>query len=474
MKTIKQIFFTDLKNLVKNLFALIIAVGVCFLPALYAWFNIYSNWDPYGNTGQLQLAAISLDQGYTDDDGTYKNVGEDIMEELAENDKVDWQFVDSADEALEGVESGKYYAALVIQEDFTYNMYNMFVSSMEEPTLIFYQNQKKNPVATKISDTIIGTVETNINEEFIKVMTSTIFADANDLYDDIEEEGGVDAFIDKLENLNNDLISYQDTIDDVITGNAVLSSNLAKASQDTENLQQQTQNSSGSLANSAASLQQSQNTLNTFKDQMNLTVDTILTMLTNMENQLQQAKLSGDVDQMADACEQTLRDTEQLNRDITALSESLANESGNADAIATLEQLSAAVDSLQRILKQADLDGRYDAAAEQVRETEESMIKDLDKAIANIQSSKNTVNNQLIPQLNTCIDNLENVVNNASTLMHNMSGVLSSAGDVFGSLQTTIVTSDTSLEKQEMRWARSVINCPKPSKRPEVWKKTTG
>ena len=447
MKTIKQIFFTDLKNLVKNLFALIIAVGVCFLPALYAWFNIYSNWDPYGNTGQLQLAAISLDQGYTDDDGTYKNVGEDIMEELAENDKVDWQFVDSADEALEGVESGKYYAALVIQEDFTYNMYNMFVSSMEEPTLIFYQNQKKNPVATKISDTIIGTVETNINEEFIKVMTSTIFADANDLYDDIEEEGGVDAFIDKLENLNNDLISYQDTIDDVITGNAVLSSNLAKASQDTENLQQQTQNSSESLANSAASLQQSQNTLNTFKDQMNLTVDTILTMLTNMENQLQQAKLSGDVDQMADACEQTLRDTEQLNRDITALSESLANESGNADAIATLEQLSAAVDSLQRILKQADLDGRYDAAAEQVRETEESMIKDLDKAIANIQSSKNTVNNQLIPQLNTCIDNLENVVNSASTLMHNMSGVLSSAGDVFGSLQTTIATSDTSLEK---------------------------
>lgn len=447
MKTIKQIFFTDLKNLVKNLFALIIAVGVCFLPALYAWFNIYSNWDPYGNTGQLQLAAISLDQGYTDDDGTYKNVGEDIMEELAENDKVDWQFVDSADEALEGVESGKYYAALVIQEDFTYNMYNMFVSSMEEPTLIFYQNQKKNPVATKISDTIIGTVETNINEEFIKVMTSTIFADANDLYDDIEEEGGVDAFIDKLENLNNDLISYQDTIDDVITGNAVLSSNLAKASQDTENLQQQTQNSSESLANSAASLQQSQNTLNTFKDQMNLTVDTILTMLTNMENQLQQAKLSGDVDQMADACEQTLRDTEQLNRDITALSESLANESGNSDAVATLEQLSAAVDSLQRILKQADLDGRYDAAAEQVRETEESMIKDLDKAIANIQSSKNTVNNQLIPQLNTCIDNLENVVNSASTLMHNMSGVLSSAGDVFGSLQTTIVTSDTSLEK---------------------------
>ena len=67
MKTIKKIFWTDVKNLAKNMFALIIAVGVCFLPALYAWFNIYSNWDPYGNTGSLQLAAVSLDEGFTTD-----------------------------------------------------------------------------------------------------------------------------------------------------------------------------------------------------------------------------------------------------------------------------------------------------------------------------------------------------------------------------------------------------------------------
>ena len=79
MKTIKKIFFTDVKNLAKNLFALIIAIGVCFLPALYAWFNIYSNWDPYGNTGNLQLAAVNLDQGYIDENGEFKNTGEDII-----------------------------------------------------------------------------------------------------------------------------------------------------------------------------------------------------------------------------------------------------------------------------------------------------------------------------------------------------------------------------------------------------------
>lgn len=447
MKTIKKIFFTDVKNLAKNLFALIIAVGVCFLPALYAWFNIYSNWDPYGNTGNLQLAAVNLDQGYTDENGELKNTGEDIMDELAGNDKVDWQFVDSADEAIEGVESGKYYAALVVQNNFTYNMYNMFVNTTEEPTLIFYQNQKKNPVANKISDTIVTTVQSNINEEFVKVMTKTIFEDVNDMYDDIEEEGGVDAFIDKLDNLNKNLIDYQKTIDDVIKGNAVLSSNIANATNDVEDLESRTKNSAGSLSEAGGSLQQSQNTLNAYKDQMNLTIDTMLTMLNTMENQLKQAQLSGDINQMADVCSQTLKDTKQLNKDITAISQSIADQNNNQGVVDTLQQLSNAVEELQKILEKANIDGKYDNVSQQIKDAEASMISDIDKAIANITSTRNTINNQLVPQLNTCVDNLEDVIGNASTIMNNMSGVLNSMGNVFGSLQTTLSTSDKSLEK---------------------------
>lgn len=447
MKTIKKIFFTDVKNLAKNLFALIIAIGVCFLPALYAWFNIYSNWDPYGNTGNLQLAAVNLDQGYIDENGEFKNTGEDIMDELADNDKVDWQFVDSADEAIEGVESGKYYAALVVQNNFTYNMYNMFVNTTEEPTLIFYQNQKKNPVANKISDTIVTTVQSNINEEFVKVMTKTIFEDVNDMYDDIEEEGGVDAFIDKLDNLNKNLIDYQKTIDDVIKGNAVLSSNIANATNDVEDLENRTKNSAGSLSEAGGSLQQSQNTLNAYKDQMNLTIDTMLTMLNTMENQLKQAQLSGDINQMADVCSQTLKDTKQLNKDITAISQSIADQNNNQGVVDTLQQLSNAVEELQKILEKANIDGKYDNVSQQIKDAEASMISDIDKAIANITSTRNTINNQLVPQLNTCVDNLEDVIGNASTIMNNMSGVLNSMGNVFGSLQTTLSTSDKSLEK---------------------------
>ena len=181
MNTIKRIFFNDVKHVVTNFFILVIVVGVCFLPALYAWCNIYSNWDPYGNTGNLKVAAVSLDKGYTDKDGTFTNSGDAIIENLHENDKIDWQFVDTQEEAIAGVEDGSYYAALIIPEDFTYNMFNTLFEDVDKPQLIFYQNQKINPVANKITDTVVETLQSNIEEQFIKTMTKQIFEGTNTL-----------------------------------------------------------------------------------------------------------------------------------------------------------------------------------------------------------------------------------------------------------------------------------------------------
>ena len=50
MKKAFQIFRRDIKRLFHNRAALLIVVGVCILPSLYAWFNIAANMDPYVNT----------------------------------------------------------------------------------------------------------------------------------------------------------------------------------------------------------------------------------------------------------------------------------------------------------------------------------------------------------------------------------------------------------------------------------------
>ena len=58
MKKIFQIYLADLKRISTNVVAIVIIMGLGIIPALYAWFNIMSNWDPYGEeaTSQMHIA----------------------------------------------------------------------------------------------------------------------------------------------------------------------------------------------------------------------------------------------------------------------------------------------------------------------------------------------------------------------------------------------------------------------------------
>ena len=86
MKNIGIIFRRDIKGLLKNFLALVIAVGICVLPALYAWFNIYANWDPYSNTGNVKIAVVNNDEGWVNDDNENLNMGDSVVDALKEKD----------------------------------------------------------------------------------------------------------------------------------------------------------------------------------------------------------------------------------------------------------------------------------------------------------------------------------------------------------------------------------------------------
>ena len=64
MKNIMRILRSDLKNIARNIIVFVVVIGICILPALYAWFNIASNWDPYSSTGGIPFAVCSKDKGY--------------------------------------------------------------------------------------------------------------------------------------------------------------------------------------------------------------------------------------------------------------------------------------------------------------------------------------------------------------------------------------------------------------------------
>ena len=186
MRNIWTIFKTDIRTLSRCFFACVVVLAIALLPSLYAWLNIYSNWDPYGSTGGISIAVASLDRGYTDG-GEYVNKGRDVLEDLKTATSINWVIVDTEKEATDGVCAGDYYAAVVIDEDFSRKMYRMFTDWNGRPAITYYENAKKNAVATKITDTAVETLKRSISENYLEVVISGIMEQSNLLAADLTE-----------------------------------------------------------------------------------------------------------------------------------------------------------------------------------------------------------------------------------------------------------------------------------------------
>lgn len=173
MRASLRIFARDLRRLVTNPAALVIALGVCLLPSLYAWVNILANWDPYENTSGVPVAVTIEDAGADVSGMGRLNAGAMIREELEKNHQLDWTFVDEKD-ALDGVRSGRYYAAFVIPEDFTATLAGVLDGHPKQARIAYYVNEKANAVAPKVTDTGATTLEDQISSEFVSVTGTTV------------------------------------------------------------------------------------------------------------------------------------------------------------------------------------------------------------------------------------------------------------------------------------------------------------
>lgn len=179
MKKVIQIFKRDICRLGKSPAAIIVAVGMCIIPALYAWFNIAANRDPYGNTANIKVAVANNDVGAENKKRTL-DAGQQILDQMEENDDLGWVFTDEED-AIDGVKSGKYYAAIVIPETFSADLLQIEDGTLGSPEIKYYVNEKRNAVAPKITNTGSTTIQSKIEEEFYKVASETIAEELQDL-----------------------------------------------------------------------------------------------------------------------------------------------------------------------------------------------------------------------------------------------------------------------------------------------------
>lgn len=219
MRNVFTIFKNDFRALTRHFFAFLIILAILFLPALYAWFNIYAFWDPYGKTGDVSIAVVCNDRDYMDEDGKIINIGNQLVEELKQDEKIGFVFLDDADKAVDDLYAGKYYAAVIIEPDFTYNMYNFLKEDMFSPTINFYQNEKTNAIAVKVVEAAGDKVKQSVNKAYIQAIVETLFGKFNTFSEGVQGDNTINMLRNTLAKIDKNLAQYDDTIDQFVAAN---------------------------------------------------------------------------------------------------------------------------------------------------------------------------------------------------------------------------------------------------------------
>jgi len=230
MKNIIRIFKRDMKNIFTNGIASIIIIGLMIVPSLYSLVNIKASWDPYSseNTQNIKIAVVNEDKGTTFHDEKI-NVGQKIIDNLKENDKMGWTFVDK-EAAENGLIMEDYYATIEIPEDFSYNVTTLMEDRIIKPKLIYTVNEKKNAIAPKMTDSGIKTLKGQVNENITKTISGIVIRICNEIGINIENNRPeirriVDAIYELDENMPEIEIILDEAIEGTVSGSK-LSDNL--------------------------------------------------------------------------------------------------------------------------------------------------------------------------------------------------------------------------------------------------------
>lgn len=408
MKNIKKIFLSDISALIRNFYVLIIAAGLCLLPALYAWFNIYSNWDPYGNTNQIKIAAASNDIGYTDTNGTKTIVGDSILENLKKNTSINW-IITSAKQAKQGVYSGDYYAAVILPKNFSECMYDGFMQGLKQPQVTYYVNDKKNSVATKITDTAVSNVQNSINEMYISILVSNVFEKENKTVTKINEQNTLSTLQDKVNNISDNLTGYSNTIRSLSDANKKLSGSIDNAISDLQTLKNTTSKNNISTTSLMDNLMSRNQIISSSLSSATLHINKVQTITAP----------SNKITHYEKALSELQKAQTQLNNILSAFSDlpkDTSLQTKNKELIATLQQQITSITSLEKQLRQEISDAKLlkNKASDKTKTALEKLEEKSRKAASLLESTFQNTVLPLTQEIAQLADTLQKDISNAT------------------------------------------------------------
>jgi len=430
MKTVFSIFTNDIRSISKHLFVIIIVVAMGTLPSLYAWINIYANWDPYGNTDGIPVAVATRDQGIDGPGGKYINSSREVMDRIEKRDDHGWTIIGSAREAEEGVESGKYYAAVIFEDGFTRDMhdFNRAISN-EDPPITYYINEKMNAPAPKIIGLAMDDLLADINGEYLQVVFRDFYKDAARVPDIFKGDDAAQTAMEQLIQSRDALGDFNDSIDILISTSGNIKEDLSGAE---SSLKKKRKANSTRIAEARAAYKQAKKSADDVKKALDEKAKELKTALTELDEAFQAMHNAGDDTQREKLAEDVADRADEILTILQNLRSLIPDDPKTTGAKVTasvLDTMIARADNISRIAHTIPL----------ARDMDEAISDDLDELNKLFSEALKPAFKRMVDDIKNAVEEIKPLLTTAKTVIDDIDPVIVSAGDTTDSLEVSLV-----------------------------------
>lgn len=454
MRNIGFILRRDLKRLIRIPAAWVIIFGLTFIPALYAWFNIIGFWNPYGNTGGITVAVANEDAGANSSLMGKLELGDQIVDTLKKNHDLGWTFKTKA-EAMQCVESGKCYAAIVIPKNFSENMSNVVTGSGDRPQLDYYVNEKVNAVAPKITDVGATTVDQQVNSTFVSTVSKVISEIVNKTNVSITSKGNdaIDTTTAKLDKTKATLEKSRSMIADLRTSLNGVESKTQAAKQSIAQVNTAIDGASSGLSSASSLLTKTQGSITTFSNDLSTQLDqgSNLFLQASGKASTSATRVANGVLTASNATGSALNELTSVNKQNQQILEDMKNlpdgplKDDINQIVYDLGQQNAKVAKTLDTL--TNLNNSTTAAANSALDTTNQFSTTSSTTMNALSGARSTINSSAIPQLNSGLGTLSGTAGTLSGFVSSQKTLLGQTNLILDQLAQISTSASSSLKE---------------------------
>lgn len=152
-------------------------VFILLVPLLYAGLYLGANWDLYGHIDDIKVAVVNQDEP-VDYQGQTVDAGAQFVEALKDRPVFDWQFLDTPQEAADGLREGTYFMTITVPKDFSSRLVSAG-SLRPERAVIQMRRDDANgfvigSLTSKAEDALAKTLDSTVADAYFRAMFGSL------------------------------------------------------------------------------------------------------------------------------------------------------------------------------------------------------------------------------------------------------------------------------------------------------------